>query len=168
MADDFDPEDLMRQLEENGDGMVMPVHIYGGGLDDEQRKGLDAILEAIDRAQIIGMTLVQAGSSPSAEYEGLYRVCLGITDASAQAVYQVVSSGKADPVSAIRGIFAGIGAMMFIAGQEYEKEQAKAPEDRRPVQPLREKTPEPSPEEQAEMKDLFARLGEVDIDSEGF
>lgn len=165
---DFDPEEFMKQLQDNGDGMYVPVHIFGGGLTDEQKRDVEDILASMDRAQHMALSMAKSGHTPATDphLEGLRRVCMGITDGAAKAIVDMVTSGKVDPISAVRGTFAGIAMMMFVAGQMHQKELGRPEGDRRPAQPLREMTDDPSPEEAAEMKDLFARLGLEELDPE--
>ena len=134
--------DQFQQIEEGpGGGMMVPMHVYGGGLSDTERKQLERILEAIERSQLVTMEMARAGKSIHEEWEGLYRVCTGLSESSILPIMKMMSDG-ANPAQAVQAVIAGLGATMFIAGTYYQKTMDTPEADRRPIQPMREKLPD--------------------------
>lgn len=158
-------------MEHDGEGgfepMAVPAMIFGGGLTDEQKVGLERIMDCMDRAQV-RMERMSQGKDETlrAQYQALYRVLYGIADSAVIPITALITKG-ADPVTATKSVIAGIGGMMFMAGWEFGQFEASPEEQRRPVQPMREKSADLSDEDNEAARLLLADLpSDIDLDSE--
>lgn len=144
---------------------LIPTSIFTGGLSDEQLVGLERIVSCMDRAQL-RMEAMANGTDPelSEAYDSLWRLLMGITDAAAHPISMLVADGV-NPINAIKGVMAGIGGMMFMAGWEYGKHETSPSDKRRPVQPSREMTADLSEEDDDTARSLLQNVS-FDFDSE--
>lgn len=150
--------------------MMVEAHVFGGGLSEEQKEGLERIMDCVDRAQQRMENMFQ-GNDPvlKEQYSALYRLLYGISDSAAIPIAALVAQGT-DPITAIKSVMAGIGGMMFLAGWEFGLHESTPEERRRPVQPMREKTVALSKEDDDKAQELLASLSSlpdsIDYDSE--
>lgn len=144
---------------ESKHGMAIPINLFGGDLSQEERDAISDVMESVERSQL---NMMHLGDELDEIVKPIVRIATSITDAAALPIVMLIKEG-ADPITAFKAVMAGVAVTMFLAGQQYEKDSHG---DKRPAQPMREKLPDPTPEQAAMQKDLFARLGLQDDEND--
>jgi hypothetical protein len=138
--------------------MGIPANIFTSGLSEDQKQGLERIIDCMDRAHMRMQDMIEGKDETlKVQYEALHRVLYGISDSAIIPIMHLITQG-ASPEQATKGVISAIGGMMFMAGWEFGKYESTPESQRRPLQPKREMTTTLTQTEEEQAKDLLERL----------